>query len=187
MNELLVLMASFLIDGDKLAVTYSVTNYSPALIYLSNLEVRIDQGSGPIPDPSIAFVYFEKGVVHITKRKPPMPKDKLYTPIPYYVTPLKPGETFKESFSLPLPLKQEVPYKKIETAGRASKLREVYLTLGYFESNPAIEAAGLTRGGRKVYILRPSAALKKGQAANQPAVEKFLSSEKLGLEIPVLE
>jgi hypothetical protein len=187
MNELLTLMVSFLMDGNSLMLTYSVTNKSPTLVYLSNLHVHVEQGAGPVPDPSVAFVTFEKEEVHITKRKPPMPQDKLYTPLPYYVTPLKPGATFKESLSLPLPLKQNIPYTSIQTNDQISKMKAVYFSLGYFESNPAIEAGELQRGGQKVFILRPSAALKKGEVANQPAVEKFLVSEKTQLEIPIIE
>jgi hypothetical protein len=188
MNTLLTLTVSFLIQGSVLVVSYTVVNQSMQTVYLTNLATRRDSEKGPIPDKSMAFIYFEDDIIHITKRKPSLPENKFYTPVPHYVTPLKGKEVFTETFSLTLPLKEVIPYKNSQPKGEDKRAHRIYFSLGYIEDNDYIEAVQVQRQGEDVFLLRPSQAAKKPQKEPvEPVKEKFIFSKKVKLEVPVVE
>jgi len=189
MDALLTLVVTFMLQGSKLVVSYSVTNHSPQVVYLTNHASRIEPGKGAVPDRSVALVYFENGdVVHVTKRNPPAPSDRFYTPRPHYVTPLPPKDKFTESFALPLPLKEYIPYQSVKAGGKQGLAHEIYFSIGYIVKKASIEAVELQRAGEKVYLIRST--LKKEENPPdrpvEPVVENFLVSERFKMEIPLI-
>ncbi|HYV92803.1 MAG TPA: hypothetical protein VE978_13490 [Chitinophagales bacterium] len=186
MEILISLSVNMLIKGESIEISYTVVNRSERTIYLTNLAVRTIEKKGPIPDPSLAFIYFEKDTIHIAKRYPTIPKDKFFTPLSHYVTPIASNQSFSEKFSIPFPIHEVIPYLSKNDLGIQTKKHFVDFSLGYVISDSSIEAVELVRDAHKVYLLRANPRVEEKDLI-KPMVENFLSSNIFQLEIPVLE
>lgn len=156
MPEMIRLMADIELQPEELRIAYTVHNASEALVYLTNHGVRFERGQGPVPDRMAAYVWFEKGTAHVSKRRPP-PPETFHTPWPYFVTPLGPLETFQETLLLPLPLRECRPYATDvpgQTRFQKGLLHQIYFSLGYIENSPYVEALETVRSNFRVFMLR---------------------------------
>jgi hypothetical protein len=180
------LQVDFKADVDTLTVSFTVTNNSDVVIYLTNVQIRRIMGKGPVPDKDEAFVYFDGKEVHITKRRPPIPM-KTFTPRPFYITPLQPESTFSEEILLELPLKANIPYHTTNAKGDAETAEQVVFSLGYYRHQSSMRAVEVESGGKQVFKLRavqppdfePGMEIK-------PWEEEYLISEPVEMQFPIL-
>lgn len=182
----IILTVAFALQPGELQVDYWVENRSSQSIYLTNHAVRMLPKQGPVPDRQYAFVWIDGTAVHIAKRKPSPPADRFFTPRPHYVTPVAAGQTYTESFNLPLPLRESIPYRESQS-GKAGQARSVDLTIGYIPASPTIEAVALRIAGQDVYGLRPNKANIMRQGLKVGSIEEaLLRSPPQSLSIPVV-
>lgn len=186
-NLPLVLQTSIVREKNNFFITYTIRNDSEKLVYLTNLNVRSTDEKGAVPDPSVVEIFPEKDKLHISKRKPVDPSDRFYTPKPYYVTPLPPGDTFRETVSLPLPILLMAPEIKEKKKREWLKFDKIYFSCGYFIGNEFIEAKEKTVAGKRVFVLAATDRIKNLQPDEKvpPAEELYITSGIITVEKPV--
>lgn len=187
MSEPLTLNVRFQLEGARLVIEYTVANDSPEEIFLTNHGVRYEP-NGPVPDRNQAWVFFESGVVHVTQRRPDRPQDGFRQPVPHFVTPVKPRGRFRQELTLPLPLVEVRPYREEKASGARRVYPSVFFSVGFERANRWFVPAEIERAGHRVWVLRSR--LKEKPPPSGPVEipeEEFLISEKVAIDLPVLE
>ena len=172
-----VLNVNIQVDSDKIVIQYSVKNESGAEVFLVNHLTRYQQDKGWIPDSAIVYSKVDqKGNVEISKRIPPVPKDRLVTPRNFYVTPLVAGDRFEEKLVLSVPLHENQPYSPLVPP--LPEPREIdgsiSFCLGYLEATSSWEAKQVEVHGVSAYTLSRR---NFDVVADKPPVEKLLTSK----------
>ena len=184
MSELLHMSVGFDKRPEGLAVSYTVSNEHPETVYLTNHAVSITRGVGPVPDRNLAFVAFEDGTVHITKRKPKPPQG-FFTPRQHFVSEVPPHGSFTETFVVPIPIKECVPYSLVPPDSEFTNhiLNQVKFSLGYVVGGPHLTTVRTQVAGIEVLALAPSEPPPGASAA--PPLERFVTSELVNLSVNV--
>lgn len=172
-------------DENFLYIKYSVTNQSTNLCYLVNVLTSIDMVEDiDVPDPNkVFFGLYDNNKVLICKKRPEKKDYSLSLPIPYYVTPLKPKETFNEIVRLKVPLEIEMKGMN-KLLVNANFINQFVFQLGYIMHSEVITTRIVNIEGTKVSKLIPSG---KEIAPEdfKPVEELFLTSEVKNVRIPI--
>lgn len=186
MTPEILLTVHFMIQPHALEVSYAVTNRSAALIWLTNHGVRVVAGKGPIADRHQAEVSIDGGQVQIAKRLPRVPADRFVTPRPHYVTPLAAGQSFRETFQLPLPLVQSIPYQDARP-GKPAQTETLTFTIGLVRATAELAARPRDSNGEQVWLLGASPDFTPTPARPDPVLdEQLLTSPPVSLRVPML-
>ncbi len=131
------------IDQDVLNIAYTVSNRSAGNIYLVNRVTRVTPKKEMHKD--IAYIRLDnEGVLQVFKDIPPVPEGmNPYELVAPFVTPVRQGEEFVETITLPVPIEQYMEYvpndppdpEYTNTLTTAS----VRFSLGYFVGHPDAE------------------------------------------------
>lgn len=123
---------------DALTVGYEFRNRSSKTAFLFNLLHRTGPSGGPEPSTDLVYIHASGGNLVLSKKIFPVPANiDVEKPNVPYVTRVEPGQTFREKFTVPLPLKPYTPYPAPPAAPPNEAI--VFFELGFFLApDPAI-------------------------------------------------
>ncbi len=132
------LEATASIENGRLKIEYEVRNTGKAALYLFNkLYTAIDHNGVWRIDPELAYIILDEGRASVAKRIIPVPPGvSVVAPEIPLVTKLDPGKSFRETISLPLPLKPCDPYAHAGHAKPMTREVEFMLEVGLFTEKP---------------------------------------------------
>ena len=123
-------------DREGLLITYTFRNRSPKRAYLFNrLYDYVDEDAVFHTDPHLVYVEVERQKLVLGKKIVAVPPNTLVEKrIVPCLTVVPPGGEFKESFTIPLPLRPYNPYVSIaeETLPLSTVDCEAWFELGFF-------------------------------------------------------
>lgn len=98
--------------GERLRISYRVTNGSERRIFLTTPLVQIDDDA-ITPAPGRAYAYLDPdGILHITRRVWSVPDDTdIYLPEVPRLTEVHPGVSFEDRFDCAAPVEVHYPYR----------------------------------------------------------------------------
>jgi len=119
------------VQDDLLTISYQVHNSLEQSIYLVNRVFKWDKAGFSV-DPSIVYTQIVDGELWLTKANLDVPEnlDVEYPDVPY-LTKVEAGNTFEESFSLPLPLEPYHAYREVQRTDEAALFEQVKLVVGW--------------------------------------------------------
>jgi hypothetical protein len=133
-----ILETTVIMENERLKIEYEFRNTSKVAIYLFNKLSTGDDDKGVWHvDPDLVYVIFSKGQGCLAKCLIPVPKHVLpaIPEIPL-VTKVDSGKSFRETVSLPIPLKTSIPYGR-KVPGDPVRLEAQFTwEVGYFKGTP---------------------------------------------------
>lgn len=165
--------------GNKLVVSYEVTNHSSTELYLFNQLLSRNAESRLMVDPNKLLVDVEGGVVLLKKETPQPPEGQMVfqLPVDAYITVVEGNGIFKETFEVALPLTPWSPYRRAPKAPlQKAKAKGVTLRV------ECLRPSSQTVLGQKDLDAGPVLFLK---SAGSEDVSGYLTSELIPLEFSI--
>lgn len=166
--------------GDSLMIRYTVHNGGPVDIYLLN---RLHRSNPPEISPDLAYVELdtEHRCIVVSKRLASIPTTGASgptVPVAPYVTPVRAGESYEETFHLTLPVHAYREYGLSPNAARLERYRSLRLIVAYYERAPGMTESQDIAYGEPVVV-----------PGNFPSYPRFLelSDEVSDLDVEVAE
>lgn len=149
------------LEGRKLSVSYALRNGSKGPILVFNRLYASDSMGNILMEPKRFYIFQESpGVLELTKRVMPIPPGRaVESPeVPLGVL-LKPGCELKETETLSLPLRMDVPYGEAKDL-RKKVFKKINFSLGMVPMSEDLPIRRGNVGGEEVLILPYGPALK---------------------------
>jgi hypothetical protein len=119
------------VQDEMLSISYRVHNGLTQPIYLVNRVFKWSK-TGFSVDPSIVYTQLSDGELWLTKANLEVPEDfDVEAPDVPFLTKVEAGESFVESFSLPLPLEPYHAYGEVPRVDEASTFNQLKLVIGW--------------------------------------------------------
>ncbi|MEZ4297452.1 MAG: hypothetical protein R3B70_20990 [Polyangiaceae bacterium] len=142
-------------DSAHLSIRYRIKNTGPATAYLLNRAHRTDSTGAPQIDKDFAYVYVTAQGVTVEKAIPEIPAGLAPTePVAPHVTPVRPGDTFEETVSLPLPLTDSRPYRGRPPGSERIEVDTVRFVLGYMRGPEGTTERSMAVGSETVVLFQ---------------------------------
>ena len=121
--------------SDRLGVQYTVVNTAGHKIYLFNRLFITDMKGQRTLDPNRVYAEINGTTLHLAKQLVEIPPGMLVEyPVVPYLNRLDPGESFKETLTLALPIRENQPYMSVPFGATEREVMcdELVFTIGYF-------------------------------------------------------
>ena len=132
------------VQDEMLSISYQVHNILEQPIYLVNRVFKWSDAGFSV-DPAIVYTQLSDGELWLTKANLDVPENfDVEDPDVPFLTKVEAGETFEESFSLPLPLEPYHAYNQVRRAEEPVSFEQLKLVIGWLPGE-AVNARTTTR------------------------------------------
>jgi hypothetical protein len=119
------------VQEEMLSINYRVHNILDQPIYLVNRVFKWSSDGFSV-DPTIVYTQLSDGELWLTKAKLDIPENfDVEDPDVPFLTKVEAGETFEESFSLPLPLEPYHAYNQVRRVEEVADFDQLKLVIGW--------------------------------------------------------
>ena len=119
------------VQDELLSISYRVHNILDQPIYLVNRVFKWSSDGFSV-DPTIVYTQLSDGELWLTKAKLDIPENfDVEDPDVPFLTKVEAGETFEESFSLPLPLEPYHAYNQVRRVEEVADFDQLKLVIGW--------------------------------------------------------